>query len=113
MSSSAEALREKRTPSPAQPPDPLSTPDPAPRDDDVEAVAAPASSSMEEGDELGELPPLHTPHRRRLIYCWIGITVLNLDLCYMPITYYYALHFGTSLKMQDSTPRPTLLADRC
>lgn len=51
------------------------------------------------------LAPLHTPHRRRKVVLFIGLTLLTLDLCALPITYYYALKFGTNLKLQDS-PSP-------
>jgi len=47
------------------------------------------------------LPSLHTPHRRRRLIIGIGIVLLTLDLCFCPITYYYALKFGTNLGMQD------------
>lgn len=48
------------------------------------------------------LPPLHTPHRRRITKLTIGLLLCTLDLCALPITYYYALKFGTNLSLQDS-----------
>jgi len=47
------------------------------------------------------LAPLHIPHRRRRIIQVCGLLLVTLDLCVLPITYYYALKFGTSLKLQD------------
>ncbi|KAI9643226.1 hypothetical protein NHQ30_007842 [Ciborinia camelliae] len=47
------------------------------------------------------LPPLHTPHRRRQMKLWIGLTLITLDLACLPITYYYALNFGTNMRLQD------------
>jgi len=47
------------------------------------------------------LAPLHTPHRRRKFILFAGVTLVTLDLCALPITYYYALKFGTNLKLQD------------
>ncbi|KAH8821062.1 hypothetical protein F5884DRAFT_650949, partial [Xylogone sp. PMI_703] len=47
------------------------------------------------------LAPLHTPHRRRKILLFTGLVLVALDLCFLPITYYYALKFGTNLKLQD------------
>ena len=63
--------------------------------------------------ELGldePLPPLHTPHRRRRLLLWSGVIILTLDLCYLPITYYYALKFGTSLSLQDSMSSTALVS---
>lgn len=48
------------------------------------------------------LPPLHTPHRRRKTILWVGLILVTLDLACLPITYYYALNFGTKMKLQDS-----------
>lgn len=48
------------------------------------------------------LPPLHTPHRRRKTILWIGLILVTLDLACLPITYYYALNFGTKMELQDS-----------
>ncbi|KAH6674454.1 hypothetical protein B0J14DRAFT_653750 [Halenospora varia] len=47
------------------------------------------------------LPELHTPHRRRRIILWVGVALATLDLCVLPITYYYAFKFGTNLSVQD------------
>jgi len=47
-----------------------------------------------------QLPELHTPHSRRLILV-IGVILAVLDLCCLPITYYYALNFDTNLSLQD------------
>ena len=48
------------------------------------------------------LPALHTPHRGREIILIVGVVLAALDLCCLPITYYYALKFDTSLNTQDS-----------
>jgi hypothetical protein len=48
------------------------------------------------------LPPLHTPHRRRKTILWVGLIIVTLDLACLPITYYYALSFGTDIALQDS-----------
>ena len=47
------------------------------------------------------LPPLHTPHRKRKLKLIVGITLVTLDLSSLPIVYYYALHFGTTLSLQE------------
>ncbi|KAF7905436.1 uncharacterized protein EAF01_005957 [Botrytis porri] len=47
------------------------------------------------------LPPLHTPHRRRKTILWVGLIIVTLDLACLPITYYYALSFGTNIELQD------------
>ncbi|KAF4636346.1 hypothetical protein G7Y89_g1735 [Cudoniella acicularis] len=47
------------------------------------------------------LPELHTPHRKRRLILWVGVVLATLDLCCLPITYYYALKFGTHLSLQD------------
>jgi hypothetical protein len=47
------------------------------------------------------LPTLHTPHRRRKPILIVGVVLATLDLCCLPITYYYALKFDTSLNTQD------------
>ena len=52
------------------------------------------------------LPALHTPHRKRKTILMVGLVLATLDLCCLPITYYYALKFDTSLNVQDGkTPR--------
>lgn len=53
---------------------------------------------------LGPLPALHTPHKKRKTILVVGIVLATLDLCCLPITYYYALNFDTDLKLQDSAP---------
>lgn len=45
-------------------------------------------------------PALHTPHKRRVTLMIIGIAVATLDLSFLPITYFYALRFNTTLKLQ-------------
>jgi len=47
------------------------------------------------------LPALHTPHRKRKIKLLAGVILATLDLACLPIVYYYALNFGTSLSLQD------------
>jgi len=47
------------------------------------------------------LPELHTPHRRRRLILAAGVVLALLDLCCLPITYYYALKFDTNLSVQD------------
>lgn len=49
-----------------------------------------------------EPPPLHTPHKRRITLMVVGIIVATLDLSFLPITYFYALKYGTALKLQIS-----------
>lgn len=48
------------------------------------------------------LPELHTPHKKRRLIIWIGVTLVIIDLCALPIAYYYAFKFGTKLSTQDS-----------
>lgn len=47
------------------------------------------------------LPQLHTPHKKRRTILWAGVALAVLDLCCLPITYFYALKFGTSLSLQE------------
>lgn len=58
----------------------------------------PSSESM---DIIEPLPALHTPHRKRKTILLAGVILATLDLCCLPITYFYALHFDTSLNLQD------------
>jgi len=51
--------------------------------------------------DLTGLPRLHLPHRRRKTILAAGIILAILDLCCLPITYYYALKFDTNLDLQD------------
>ncbi|RDL37870.1 Uncharacterized protein BP5553_05303 [Venustampulla echinocandica] len=48
------------------------------------------------------LPKLHAvpPSRRRQVILWTGVTLVTLDLCCLPITYFYALKFDTDLSLQ-------------
>jgi hypothetical protein len=46
-------------------------------------------------------PPIPEPTRTRKILLYIGLGIAVLDLCIMPIVYYYSLTFGTSLKEQS------------
>jgi hypothetical protein len=48
------------------------------------------------------LPDLHLSHRKRNIKLLIGLVLAILDLCCLPITYFYALNFDTNLNLQDS-----------
>jgi len=48
------------------------------------------------------LARLQRPHRRRKLILTIGVSLITLDLCVLPIVYYYALKFGTNLSVQDS-----------
>jgi hypothetical protein len=54
---------------------------------------------------LEPLPALHTPHRKRKSILIAGVVLATLDLCCLPITYYYALKFDTNLKLQDGMAR--------
>lgn len=47
------------------------------------------------------LQDLHTPHKRRRLILVIGVIGATMDLCCLPITYFYAFKFGTSLSLQD------------
>jgi hypothetical protein len=53
-----------------------------------------------------EPPGLHTPHKRRRMVLIVGLVVAAMDLCCLPITYFYALNFGTNLNRQDSRISP-------
>jgi hypothetical protein len=46
-------------------------------------------------------PPIPEPTRARKILLYIGLGIAVLDLCIMPIVYYYSLTFGTNLKEQS------------
>lgn len=50
---------------------------------------------------LEPLPALRRPHRKRKAILVGGLILATLDLCCLPITYYYALKFDTNLKLQD------------
>ncbi len=52
------------------------------------------------------LPQLHTPHRKRRLILITGVVLATLDLCCLPITYYYALKFDTSLSLQEGAKKP-------
>ena len=78
-------------------------------------VSSQDTGRMSEGTELAtavgsgnmsvrgdEPPPLQTPHPKRKITLWVGVFVATMDLCVLPIVYYYALRYGTSLSLQDS-----------
>ncbi|KAM3074665.1 hypothetical protein ACMFMG_008093 [Clarireedia jacksonii] len=73
----------------------------------IEAQSGNSTASQIYG-ESDPLPPLHTPHRRRQTIMWVGLVLITLDLCCLPITYYYALNFGTRLPLQDSEVTPKL-----
>ncbi|KUJ16684.1 uncharacterized protein LY89DRAFT_645551 [Mollisia scopiformis] len=45
-------------------------------------------------------PPLHVPTRTRNLLFNIGLGIAVLDLCVMPIVYFYSLTFGAKLKRQ-------------
>ena len=47
------------------------------------------------------LPALHTPHKKRRTILVAGVVLATLDLCCLPITYFYALNFDTNLNLQD------------
>jgi hypothetical protein len=66
----------------------------------IQDAASQPSQTMSLADPL---PSLHTPHRKRKTIVLIGVVLATLDLCCLPITYYYALNFGTSLNLQDGT----------
>lgn len=51
-------------------------------------------------------PPLHTPHDKRKNLFFFGVIIALLDLCLLPMTYYYAMVFDTHLPLQDSTLHP-------
>jgi hypothetical protein len=46
------------------------------------------------------LPSLPPPTRNRKILLVIGLVLASLDLCILPITYFYSLTFGTKLSRQ-------------
>jgi hypothetical protein len=52
------------------------------------------------------LPELQTPHKKRKTILWLGVVLAVLDLCCLPVTYYYALNFDTNLKLQDGIVTP-------
>jgi len=72
---------------------------------DASATAELKDVNLRENDQdhltnTTEPPALHTPHKRRITLMTIGLLVATLDLSFLPITYFYALHFGTSLNLQ-------------
>jgi hypothetical protein len=68
---------------------------------------------LAEGSSLGKgtighdnvLPSLPPPTRNRKILLVIGLVLASLDLCIMPITYFYSLTFGTKLSRQTGMGR--------
>ncbi|KAE8452555.1 hypothetical protein EG329_013814 [Mollisiaceae sp. DMI_Dod_QoI] len=54
-------------------------------------------------------PPLHVPTRTRVMLFYIGLGIAVLDLCVMPIVYFYSLTFGAKLKKQTGTLYPYFL----
>lgn len=71
--------------------------------DDVENVVHNNESETSHSLNIFEpLPELSRPHRRRKIILWLGVALAVLDLCILPMTYFYALKYGTSLSLQDS-----------
>lgn len=70
-------------------------------DHEVEAVVNNESRESHSLNTYEPLPELHTPHKRRRLILWLGIALAVLDLCCLPITYFYALKYGTSLSLQD------------
>jgi len=46
------------------------------------------------------LPSLPPPTRNRKILLVIGLVLASLDLCMLPITYFYSLTFGAKLSRQ-------------
>jgi hypothetical protein len=71
------------------------------------------SPHHEESTENDEHPPLarassaltleslHRPHKWRKTILIVGLVGAVLDLCCLPITYYYALKFDTGLSLQE------------
>lgn len=47
------------------------------------------------------LESLHRPHKWRTTILIVGLVGAVLDLCCLPITYYYALKFDTGLTLQE------------
>lgn len=79
---------------------PLHSPESSPHHPQTQSDHSSPSPSQTFG--VGEpLPPLHTPHRKRKTILWVGLLLVTLDLACLPITYYYALNFGTDLSLQD------------
>jgi len=70
-------------------------PDPAPSEGTQPSQISQTMSLVE------PLPGLHTPHRRRSLILWGGVALAMLDLCWLPIIYYYAFKF-TSLDLQET-----------
>jgi hypothetical protein len=46
-------------------------------------------------------PALPSPSKTREILLGIGLFLAALDLCILPITFYYSLTYGSSLSKQD------------
>ena len=72
--------------------------------DDSMSTGNETADPSESMEIIEALPALHTPHQMRTVILIVGVFLATLDLCCLPITYYYALKFGTSLKLQDSMP---------
>lgn len=71
------------------------------RTDNAASASEVSQPSQRRVDMIEALPELHTPHRRRKLVLVIGVILAILDLCCLPITYYYALNFDTNLSLQD------------
>lgn len=68
----------------------------------VENASSTEATAVGHADIDMDLPTLNTPRRRRKFWTVVGIIIITLDLCYLPIVYYYALKYGTDLSLQTS-----------
>ena len=60
------------------------------------------NGTISDGNVLPALPSLT---RNRKILLMIGLTLASLDLCMLPITYFYSLTFGAKLSRQTGMTR--------
>ncbi|KII93309.1 hypothetical protein PLICRDRAFT_102084 [Plicaturopsis crispa FD-325 SS-3] len=71
-------------------------------DEDSSRTAATSGSKLEHQPPDPFLPPpLHTPHNSRKKVFAAALVLVLLDLCILPLTYYYALKFASDLTLQD------------
>src|SRR5271163_36 len=65
-----------------------------------------AVSSMENGEAIDHLPPpLPAPTKTRKALLVIGFVLATLDLCILPITYFYTLSYRSRLTQQYGRER--------
>lgn len=66
----------------------------------TETQSIPESSQASQVTAAEPLPELKTPHHKRNLFRALGLSFVAIDLAILPITYYFALKYGTDLSLQ-------------